>query len=345
MMKKIVCFVLAAALIFSFASCSPQAEPSQSAAGTPGDVIGEAAATPDEVSLPPTPEPSPTPFGEAPDSAGTGGILFDIYLQRAEADIDLDGTAERVEFTAGENESTLAINGTAYPIGYAALAQRFAVTDIDTADSILEFAFTDAYYELADGEEACTYLYWWDGTQLYDMGPVVGLKFDGAWRAGLHPADYFDGQGLVQYVTRTTEFTDVWYMGHFLCDGAERTLKEDYYATPPLFDPDPLTLKEYLVLLNKINSDYFKPDYYVIWDYASGYAMLPRSHSDEIVSFIPREGETLRIVRVYGQYWFKLEAADGKKGWLKCVDGKVQGVWQVMRWDAFDLFDGIVIAG
>jgi hypothetical protein len=342
-MKKFVLFVLTAALLFALASCAATPEPSQVA--QPPDEATVAAPDPSPSPAPPTPAPTPTPFGEAPDSAGENGILFDIYPQRAEVDINLDGMAERIEFAAGEEASTLYINGTAYPIEYAALAQCFAVTDIDTADSILELGFTDKYYEMADSEEAYTYLFWWDGEQLYDMGPAAGLKFDGPWRAELHPADFFDGQGLVQYVTRTSEFTDVWYMGHFLCDGAERALKEDFYAADPLYEPDELSLKTYCVLLKKIDSAYFDSEYSVIWDYASGYATLPRDHSDEIVAFIPQEGEVLRIVRVYGQYWFKLEADDGKTGWLKCVEGKIQGIYQVMRWDAFDIFDGIVIAG
>ena len=340
-MRKIVLLVLTIALLFTV-SCGTTPEPS----ATPQPTIMETATPIAPSAIPaPTPAPTPTPFGETPDSAGENDILFDVYQKRAEADINLDGTAEQIEFVAGEDESTLLIGGVTYPIEYAALAQCFAVTDIDTTDSILELGFTDQYYDLADGEEAYTYLFWWDGTQLYDMGPVVGLMFDGVWRGGLHPANFFDGAGLVQYVTRTTEFTDVWYVGRFLCDGAERALKEDYYATDPLYEPDPLTLKTYCVLLKEIDSQYFEFDYAVIWDYASGYGTLPRDYSDEIVAFIPQEGETLEIVRVYGQYWFKLKASGGKTGWLKCVDGKIQGIYQVMGWEAFDIFDGITIAG
>ncbi len=343
-MKKCVLLVLAAVLFITLASCGTEPEPTQ----TPKPTNEAPAATVTPSSTPvstPSATPSPTPFGEISDAAGENGILFDIYQQRAGADLNCDGTAEQIEFTAGEHESTLSINGTAYLVGYAALAQCFAVTDIDTADSILELGFTDQYYELADSEQAFTYLFWWDGTKLYDMGPVEGLKFDGPWRADLHPADFFDGKGLVQYVTRTTEFTDVWYTGHFLCDGAERKLKEDFYASDPLYEPDPLTLKTYCVLLKEIDSEYFKDEYSVIWDYGSGYGTFGRDYSDEIVAFIPQEGETLNVVRVYGQYWFKLKASDGKTGWLKCVDGKIQGIYQVMGWEAFDVFDGIVIAG
>lgn len=341
-MKKTILWVLAAVLLFTLASCGTTPKPSSTPQSTEAATPAGSSATPAST---PTAAPTPTPFGETPDSAGKNGILFDIYAQRANADLNLDGTAEQIEFAAGEDESTLVINGTAYPIGYAALAQCFAVTDIDTADDILEIALTDQYHELEDTEQAFTYLFWWDGTQLYDMGLVEGLMFDSFWRADLHPAAFFDGKGLVQYITRTTEFTDVWYMGHFICDGAERKLKEDFYASDPLYEPDPLTLRTYCVLLKEIDSEYFKDKYSEMWDYGGSYGTFGRNYSDEIVSFIPQKGETLNIVRVYGPYWFKLEASDGKTGWLKCVDGKIQGIYQVMGWESFDVFDGITFAG
>ncbi len=343
-MKRILLIAPIAILALSLTSCGapPQTNGTLSQSGSLAADAVSAAIT---ASSPTTAVPTATPFGEVPDSAGEDGILFDIYQSTAAADINLDGTAEQLKFAAGNETSTLYINDTEYTIDYPSLAQCFAVADIDTSDSILELGFTDAYHELYDGEEGCTLLFWWDGEQLYDMGPVIGLKFDGAWRASLHPAEFFDGQGLVQYVTRTSEFTDVWYMGRFLCDGAKRELKEEYYAADPLYPPDPLTLKTYCVLLNEINSDCFDEEYAVIWDYASGYGTLDRDYSDSIVSFIPQEGETLNVVRVYGQYWFKLEASDGKTGWLKCEEGRIQGIWQVMGWEAADIFDGIVIAG
>jgi len=341
-MKRVLLFALVLVVLLAACGTPPNPTLSEQPSATSAPPVSTPSPTPQPT---PSPVPTPTPFGEMPDSVGDNGILFDIYTHRAEVDLNFDGTAELLEFTADAGQSNLTIGGVSYTIDFAALSQSFAVTDIDTSDSILELCFTDLYYELADGEQPCSYLYWWDGTDLTYMGLVLGLAFDGAWRADLHPADFFDGQGLVQYVTRTTDFTDVWYMGHFLCDGAERKLKEKAYVTEPLYDVDPLTLKTFIVLLKEINSDYFEFDYYVIWDYASGYATLPRDYSDDIVSFIPQEGETLTVVRVYGQHWFKLRASDGKTGWLKCVDGKIQGIWQVMKWDAFDIFDGIVIAG
>lgn len=348
-MKRVLLFAFV--FVLALAACGTPADSSPSEQPSEADTASVSVPASTPLSTPPLSTPTPlstpaaTPFGETPDSAGGSGILFDIYQHRAEADLNADGTAEQIEFTAGSDVSTLSINGASYPVQHADLAQFFAITDLDTSDSILELCFTDEYYELADSEEAYSYLYWWNGTDLKEMGFVAGLKFDGAWRADLHPADFFDGQGLVQYVMRTTHLTDVWYMGHFYCDGSDRLLKEDYYTSAPLYDVEPLTLKTYLVLLKKIDSDYFGSDYSVVWDYASGYALLPRDHSDDIVSFIPQEGETLTVVRVYGQYWFKLQASDGKSGWLKCVDGKIQGVYQVMGWEASDIFDGIVMAG
>ncbi|MDD5017848.1 MAG: hypothetical protein PHO15_07110 [Eubacteriales bacterium] len=41
----------------------------------------------------------------------------------------------------------------------------------------------------------------------------------------------------------------------------------------------------------------------------------------------------------------QLRASDGKTGWPKYIDYKIQGYYQVMGCDAFDIFDGIVIAG
>ena len=87
-----------------------------------------------------------------------------------------------------------------------------------------------------------------------------------------------------------------------------------------------------------------------MWDYASGCGGLSweaRDYSDDIVAFLPQAGEELTIVKVYGKMWFKLKAADGKQGWLKCKDMKVYGYWPVMgqNYTADNLFDGIVIAG
>ena len=285
--------------------------------------------------------PTATPFGETPDQVGSGDVLFDIYQKTALVDLDMDGADEEVAFKAGDAASELHINGETYPVDIKGLAQLFAITDVDDSDGMLELVFTDKYRELSGTDKVSSYLYWWDGTQLIKMGALTDVKFDGSFISAFDPAEVFDAKGTVMYPVQTREFADVWYMGHFICDGAARILKEDAYTVKPLNAQSPLTLKEYCVLLKKIDSTYFGMDYAVIWDYASGYSTLGRDYSDDIVSFIPQAGEDLTIIRVYGAYWYKLQATDGKTGWLKCKDGKVQGYYQVMHYAASDIFDGI----
>jgi len=348
-MKRIV--ITALMMIFLLSACDvPPPEPSESSA--PPSASETAAPTvcptPAPTATPtpePTPSPSPTPFGETPDHAGGDDILFDIYQNTALVDLNSDGTPEELEFTAGDASSTFCINGETFAVDKPGLAQLFAVTDVDNTDSILEFAFTETCRDLVDSEKAFTYLYWWNGSEIIRMGGLMDVKFDGAWRSGFHPEDHFDANGTVTCLTRTEAFSDVWYDGHYVCDGASRKLKEDLYVADPINPQPALTLKEYCVLLKKIDSDYFEPEYYVMWDYASGYSMLSRDYADDIVAFIPQAGESLKIVRVYGKYWFKLRASDGKQGWLKCVDKKIQGYYQVMHYVADDIFDGILLAG
>ncbi|MHB1314491.1 MAG: hypothetical protein ACYCX2_03265 [Christensenellales bacterium] len=355
-MKKMFVLVMAMLFLLSAAGCTPLPIPlpTQSASPTPVPTIAPTptptlAPTPPPTPAPtptPTLAPTPTPFGETPEYLGSGDILFDLYINKALVDLNKDGTPEEVEFIAGSSSSELHINGTSYPVNVSHLAQMFGITDVDTTDNTLELVFTDRYSSgLADSEKAYSYLYWWNGTQILKMGSLMDVKFAGAWKAGFDPTEHFDGKGMVMCLARTEEFSDVWYTGHYLADGTSRKLKEDGYSTKPINEQSAMTLKHYCVLLKKIDSKYFGFDYSVIWDDASGYATLDRNYTDDIVSFIPREGEQLKIIRVYGQYWFKLQAADGKSGWLKCVDGKVQGYYQVMNIVASDIFDGILIAG
>ena len=348
-MKRIIIIMLVIMLLLMLVSCIRQVSetetssvPSQTTESTPNPSLSPTIApTPS----PSSPSPSPTQFGEVPDSAGSGDVLFDIYQSRAVVDLDCDGMPEQIEFTAGETSSNLRIAALNFTIDIPGLAQLFAITDVDISDDILEIAFTDPYQDLADSEKAFTYLYWWDGQDLTYMGGLMDVKFDGAWRDDFDPTEYFDAAGMVTCLTRTENFSDVWYYGHYFCDGAERKLKEDYYVAQIVGYQPSLVLKEYCVLLEEIDSTYFETDYYVLWDYASGTSTLSRDYSDDVISFIPQAGESLEIVRVYGKYWFKLRANDGKQGWLKCIDYKIQGYYQVMGYDAFDIFDGIVIAG
>lgn len=283
---------------------------------------------------------------EIPDKAGDDMVMFDIYKSHAEADLNKDGTMEQIEFEAGDSYSTLTINGTGYAVKKASLAQVFAITDVDASDNTLGVAVTDKYDSgLADSEKAFTWLYWWNGSKLINMGGLMDVKFDGAWRTGFDPKKYFNGKGQVTCLARTQEFSDVWYNGHYKPSGSSRMLKEITYAAKPVNEQESLKLKHLCVLLKHADSKYFGSAYSVMWDYASGYATLGRDYSDEAVSFIPQQGEKLKIVSVLGQNWFKLKASDGKTGWLKCVDMKIQGYYQVMHYKANDIFEGIVVAG
>jgi hypothetical protein len=352
-MKRVFMIVLALVISTSLAACGITVTPAPGASASDSEsAVPELTPTP--VSTPAatpaaTPDPTPAPFGEEPDHAGSGDILFDIYEHTALVDLNCDGTPEEITLTAGNGSSTLQIGADTYTIDRENQAQLFAVTDVDITDGILELAFTDEYNDdLADTEFAFTYLYWWDGTDLKKMGGLMNMKFAGAWRGDFDPADNLDAHGTVMCLTRTQNFSDAWYTGHYVPDGADRKLKEDLYAAPVLLNQEPLTLKSYIILLKNIDSTLFDFSYEVCWDYASmsgGYGDRPRDYSDDYVSFIPQAGEELTIVKVYGKKWFKLRASDGKQGWLKCEDQKIFNYWQVMHYTAADIFDGIVIAG
>jgi hypothetical protein len=357
-MKKALMLILALMFLLSLAACdggtTPSSEPSSETESSETEsleaVSSEApsvAATPASTPIPPT----LTPFGEEPDHAGSGDVLFDIYAHTALVDLNGDGTPEELTFTAGGSSSTMQIGSNTYTIDRSNQAQLFAVTDVDISDGILELAFTDEYDgELADTEFPFTYLYWWDGTDLIKMGGLMDMKFAGAWRSEFDPTDNFDAHGMVMCLTRTQNFSDTWYTGHYMPNGTSRKLKEDLYAAPVLFHQEPLVLKQYILLLKKIDNTYFEFSYQVMWDYASGcggMAWQPRDYSDDIIAFIPQAGEELTIIKVYGKKWFKLQASDGKSGWLKCENMKVYGYWPTMgeNYTADNLFGGIVIAG
>ncbi len=48
---------------------------------------------------------------------------------------------------------------------------------------------------------------------------------------------------------------------------------------------------------------------------------------------------------MYGKRWFKLKTADGYQGWIRVVNFEMSGYDDVMYIDAWDIFDGIVVAG
>jgi len=288
-----------------------------------------------------SPTPVATPAFETPDRAGKNEVLFDIYRHRAECDLNKDGTNEQIELEASASASKILINGVPYIIDLKDLAQLFAITDINPKDNILELVFTEKYRELSGEKKVYSYLYWWNGTKLSKMGGLMDVKFDGSWRTGFDPVKYFDAKGTVTCLAKSNELTAVWYQAHYVCSGANRILKEEAYTTTPIGTPNTLKLKHQCVLLKKISSKYFTSDFSVMWDYASGYATVSRDFSDDAVAFIPQANEQLKVVNVYGQYWFKLKAIDGKAGWLKCIDGNVQGYSEVMHNKASDIFSGL----
>jgi hypothetical protein len=357
-MKKAIMLGLVLIMLICLPACSVSFNPSVSGVSTvPTVTVGPLSSqintpTPTPTIAPTiTPAPSPSTFGETPDHAGSGDVLFDIYVSTALVDLNKDGTPEELTFTKGSSKSTLNIGGTDYTVNHSGLAQLFAVTDVDISDNILELAFTDKYSsDLADTEFPFTWLCWWNGTALIQMGGLMNMKFDGAWRSDFDPTDNLDAHGIVMCLTRTQNFTDIWYTGHYAPDGADRKLDEKLYSAKPLFHPEPVTTKSYILLLKNRTNTYFDFSYAVMWDYASGcggYAWKPRDTSDGVVTFIPQAGEELSVAYVYGKQWFKLKASDGKSGWLRCKDMKVYGYWPVMGSDytADNLFDGIVVAG
>ena len=69
--------------------------------------------------------------------------MFDIYDTTAVADITGDGSDDVISFVAGASNSTLTVDGVAFTINKSNLAQKFAITDVDIADGMLEIAFCD----------------------------------------------------------------------------------------------------------------------------------------------------------------------------------------------------------
>lgn len=346
-MKRIFMLISTFFIAVSLAACGVTVTPAPSASVSDSEPAVPAVSPTSALT------PTPTLFGEEPDHAGSGDILFDIYQHTALADLNCDGAPEEITFTAGGSSSTLQIGANTYTIDRENQAQLFAVTDVDITDSILELAFTDEYNgDIGDTEFVFTYLYWWNSEEnkLIKMGDLMDMKFSGAWRSDFDPAENLDAHGIVMCLTRTQNFSDVWYTGHYKPNGADRKLKEDLYAAPVLNHQEPLKLKSFIILLKNINNDYFKDTYDVMWDYASGCGGLSweeRDYSNDFVAFLPQAGEELTIVKVYGKMWFKLKAADGKQGWLKCEDMKVYGYWPVMgqNYTADNLFEGIMVAG
>jgi hypothetical protein len=354
-MKKIIVAIIASMLILSLAACRVEIKPDNINVTTipsdepaePGPSDAQPAEAPSEATSP-ADEPAPESFvPDTPDRAGSGDTLFDIYAGKALADLDGDGTDEEIEFEAGADKSTLYINGAANTVDVSGLAQLFAITDVDKGDKYLELVFTDKYDSgLADTEFAYSYVYWYGDSKLTPMGSLMDVKFAGDWRGDFDAAKHFKANGEVYCLTRTTELTDIWYLARLKPDGSSRKLEEDSYdyVTKPVNSPEPLTIKacRKCLLLAHGTSKYFSNS--DMWNYAKpphNGGRVPSPPMEDVV-IIAQEGETLEIVDVIGQNWVRLKSTDdGAKGWIKIVNGKVQGY----NVPPADIFDGIVIAG
>jgi hypothetical protein len=357
-MKKALAILFAAMLVISFSGCetpSPSPTPTASPApATPAPPTETPTVAPTPTPSPtPTPTPTatpvPSPTAEAPDSAGSGSVLFDIYQSWALVDINKDGTAEDIKFTSGGAKSVLEINGTAYNIAKPNLAQLFAVTDINTSDNILELVFTDNYDAgLADSEKAFSWVYWWNGTKLIYMGGLMDIKFAGAWRSTFVAKDHFNGKGVITCLMRSTNLTDIWYMGHYKpsVDYTDRRLVEYYFITVPINEVGPLTCKTVCLIQKKYEDTYFNSMYDYYWIPTLAPTTLGRIlDPDTGIKIIVRPGETLTITGVYGSRWFRVKTFDGYQGWIYCKDKKVGAYNATMGWTADDMFDGLMSAG
>jgi hypothetical protein len=368
-MKKQLAILLAILAAIAFTGCdilapepSPTPTPTATATATetPAPTETPPAATTPAVETPtPTPEPETTPTPEpteaadAPDSAGQGDLIFDIYQSQALRDIDFDGTDESIAFESGSDKSVLTIDGTEYEVAKPNLAKLFAVTDIDTSDKYMEFVFTDEYdADLADGEKAYSWLYWWNGSKLMLMGGLMDVKFDGAWRDSFKTADVIDGEGTVYGLARTQELTDIWYVAYFKTTGTGRKLYEWRHTAAPVNEVGELTCKT--VCLLQTNHDetsrdvnkYTTSEYDNYWiptvaPTTQGRVLNPA----EGIQVIAQSGEKLTIVGTYGPTWFKVKTHDGLVGWIYCKDGHVGAYHATTGWTAEDMFDGIVVAG
>ncbi len=341
MTRKTVLTFCVIMLSLSLAACG-------SGSVTPGTTAGaETAQAPPPAGT--TPPPSETPVSlesdeieiELPNSLGSGDVLFDVYTRKVLIDLNGDGTAEEVEFTAGAEESQLAINGVVYPIARKGLAQRFAIVDVKKGDNILELLFTDGNAPLPDGKYHFSWLYWWNGTDTLFMGGLMDVWFGGEPINEFTPADYFDGNGLVKCLTATDEFTYIEYMGRYEPSGSGRKLKEKLYSADPV-KAKKVKCKQPCLLLEERTEKYYSSawDYYWITNLAP-YTEGRVPNVDEGIAIIAQTDEQLTIIKVYGKHWFKLKTSDGYSGWINVADGAVKPYDFTMNWDKGDMFSGL----
>ncbi len=353
MMKKLTAAIVAITLAIILTGCFSAPPPSPSPTATP-DPTATPTPTP-TVSAETTPTPSPTEtaqgfISDIADQAGAGGVPFDIYQKQALEDLNGDGTKEEITFQAGTSNSKMTINGTEYTIGLPDLGQVFAITDVDTGDKWKEIVFSEKYdasYGSDPEVKPTAYLHWWNGTKLILMGYVGDAGFDGNWRSGFKCKDHFDGNKLVAGYASSGHLTKIYYTAHFNPSGSERKLKEVNYAAKVLWTPNDLTLKAPVLLLPHAKQNYFDSAHSVLWDTVGGEYVSGRGARtvDGEAAFMAWTGDTVKIVGVFGPNYVKLKTADNKTGWIRVIENKVQGYYQVMHVTAEDIFDGLASAG
>jgi hypothetical protein len=282
---------------------------------------------------------------EIPDSAGSGNVIFDIYQNNAEIDLDSDGNLEKIVFKAGKTNSFLYIDDRKYVIYIEDLAQKFAIIDIDIEDNIYEILLTDAFDPCdTDKSIVSSYIFWLDIDNLKQIGTMTGVAFTGSLRERFKPNIYFDAKGTVFIPKESMELVDVFYMGRYLPSGKDRQLVEELYITKPINDVEKLNLKPgYMcALLYNIDDKYFSKEYNVIWDYASWPHINGREIDPEpkgVFSIIAVGSETLEVIKLYGDNWLMLRTKDGYEGWICVANNKIRGYDNVMYIDVFDMFE------
>ena len=210
-------------------------------------------------------------------------------------------------------------------------------------DDVLEIVFTDKYDPaLSKAEFAFSWLYWWNNTEIINMGGLMDVAFSGEWRSGFVAADHFNAEGRVTCLTDTDEFTYLQYMGRYQPSGTDRKLKEKLYVTAPLGATKKIKCKKPCLLLERITKDWYSSayDFYwipTLWPHTAG--RVPNVAND--ISIIAQPPEQLTIIKVYGKKWFKLKTYDGYSGWIRCDNNEIDAYSFTMGWDADDMFSGI----
>ncbi len=154
-------------------------------------------------------------WGETPVHLGDNTVLFDVYREKAEVDLDGDGNLDRIEYHAGK---TISINGGVYPSTHENYAQSFAIVDISPSDNHLEILLNPAFRELDIGSKnmPSSWFCWWDGAIIHGF-EMKGILFDGQWRDSFDPTKYFHGDNTVTFLAPYPDNSG-YYWGDFSFD-------------------------------------------------------------------------------------------------------------------------------